>query len=142
MKKTLTILLAALLANCSTCDPIGGTRESSDKPYSGLPAATMPHNSTPEFSVQQVGSCDSTGCTYTVMARVLLHNPTDVDVTADVACEFYLEEGYLAASNERTGILVKARSETTGTKAVEVQQMVTLVPGQTASIEGDCHVEW
>jgi hypothetical protein len=138
MKRLFLILLVALVTNCDQCDP--STDESGEKPYAGNPNAVEPYSENPEWTTRQI-SCGGAYCTYTVIATVLIHNPTDTPVVAVVVCN-YLVGDYLAATNAREDIGLQSRSETTGTKEVVIEHFVDLEVEQASSVSVSCEADF
>jgi hypothetical protein len=134
----LVLAIIAMIVNCDQCDP--STDESDEMPYSGSVTALEPYGETTDLVTRPI-SCGDTYCTYTAIAEVMIHNPTDRTVTAKVTCN-YMVGDYLAATNSREDIELKPRSDTTGTKKVEMEHFVDLEAEQGGSIGVDCDVEF
>lgn len=137
MQKTVNIIfLASLLAltQCQRMDCIGGTRETKTKDYFGKKDAVEPYADKTKL---KVGSgCDTSGCDYTLLARVCLHNPTTKIQTANTHCDYYAGD-WKAKSNERKGVKVKQRSS----KCVELQQIITGI-GRELKVGVTCATTW
>jgi hypothetical protein len=132
------MLFMALFSSqaCDGCkvDPIRGTRESGDKVYSGDKNATAPYAKTVSAKTKQE-ICTQASCTYSIVARVMLHNPLPGAVTVDVDCVFTSSNGeYEAGKNHRHGVKVSGNSS----KAVEIQQMIGITEEGAQKVGASC----
>jgi hypothetical protein len=113
-----------------------GTRETKVKPYAGRANAREPYHETSMLPNPFVGTCTADSCTYFVVARVMMHNPTARSYKTFVKCEFHVGDG-LAATNHRGGSL-PARSS----RGMEIQAALGLIPGETSSVKITCYPEY
>jgi hypothetical protein len=143
MKKlifTLSILIFVFSGCTGTCDPFGGTRETKMKTYLGDPGAKEVYitQHSPKTGRTAKQGCTTAGCTYSVMERVMVHNPTSRKVNVDVLCQWFLKRAssgeYAAAKNSRKGVAVDAHAS----RGVEIQQMITLSQELAIGIEARC----
>jgi hypothetical protein len=75
-------LFVSMLSACNGCDP----NVSPCKHYQGDVAAVEPYDATPILDNTRDGDALS------MLAVVPLHNPQDVVRTADIMCDFYLDD--------------------------------------------------
>lgn len=137
MQKTanlIFILLLLSLAHCQRIDCVGGTRETKTKEYFGDKSATSPYADKTKLSVSS--GCNSSGCDYTLLARVCLHNPTDKTRSADIHCDYYAGD-WKANSNERNDVEVVEHSS----KCVEIQQQITGI-SRSMDVGVTCITTW
>jgi len=123
-----------MLTQCSRIDCIGGTRETKTKDYFGDKTATEPYTDKTKLSMGS--GCNTSGCDYTLVARVCLHNPLDKDKTANVHCDYYAGN-WKAKDNERKGVEVERHSS----KCVELQQMITGI-SRSLEVGVTCITTW
>jgi hypothetical protein len=118
--------------------PWQGTRYTSPKPYRGRSDAIVAYHEEvePEMGRVNQGGCDSTGCTYWLLARILIHNPTDKPVKADVGYTWYVNVNYKAGSNRIKNVPVPPKK----TVAVELQQQFTATQSVKHTIAGQASV--
>jgi hypothetical protein len=140
LQKIVTLLVIFIAFAC-TGNEEGcqcGTRETKVKPYRGDLKATKPYGELEKFSVMQQGDsdrCTGGACTYSVMARYMIHNPTEEVVVADVVCRFWLDKGqYEVAKNQRLGIKIPKRSS----RGTEIQELAQVTPGKRAELGASC----
>ena len=97
----LAILCMGAEGQCNACDV---TRATKCQEYTGDATAVSPYMAEPTVTVDR--HSNEWG---TVLAHVWLHNPTALDATADVSCEFYLDDWH-AGDNSIQDVTVCAES--------------------------------
>lgn len=134
----LVILLAFGFANCDRLDCWGGTLEGKPEPYKGKTDAVAPYMTDAKLSLG-AGSCDSytNYCGYFPLAKVVLHNPTSKEVTADVTCKYFVGD-YPAHTSSRKSVHVAAK----GSIWVELQGNISAEGGQESAIGVSCDAYW
>lgn len=113
--------------------PWKGVRYTAPKPYQGEAGRTAPYpeDVKPEMGRVSSGGCTSAGCSYRVLARILLHNPTDNTYKCQVGYSWHMGD-YEAAKNSMKDVPLPPHS----TVAVELQQQVTATESGIQSISG------
>lgn len=130
--KCLLVLPLLVLVTCSgEC----GTRQTKVKPYEGKSGISTPHWNI-ENTSHIPSQCTGSMCSYFFTVRVMLHNPTNREVTADVKCVFAYEDGYEGDGNKRSNIKIPANHS----RGVELQDLVYVEEGSINRITTRCEV--